>query len=68
MSRIWKFDSIENKHDVYRGEECMRKFCESLRNHAAEIINLDKKKMISLTSKEQKSYEKSATSAKKVRM
>ena len=24
------FKSIENKHDVYRGQVCMKKFCESL--------------------------------------
>ena len=23
------FKSIENKHDVYRGNNCMKKFCES---------------------------------------
>ena len=36
------FKSIENKHDVYRGEYCMKKFRESLREHAVEIINLKK--------------------------
>ena len=25
MSAIWTFDGIENKHDVYRGEDCMKK-------------------------------------------
>ena len=32
MSRIWTFDGIENKHGVYRGEDCMEKFCKSLIN------------------------------------
>ena len=28
MSTISSFRSIENKHDVYRGKDCMEKFCE----------------------------------------
>ena len=39
MSTISSFRSIENKHDVYRGKDCMKKFCESLREHALKIIN-----------------------------
>ena len=33
------FKSVENKHNVYRGKDCMRKFCESLREQAIKIIN-----------------------------
>ena len=40
MSTISSFKNIENKHDVYRGKNCMKKFCESLREHAVNIINL----------------------------
>ena len=29
MSAIWSFDGIENKHDVYRGENSMKTFFES---------------------------------------
>ena len=32
-------------HDVYRGKYCMKRFCESLREHAMKIINFKKKKM-----------------------
>ena len=32
--------SIGNKHDVYRGKDCIKKFFESLRKHAVKIINL----------------------------
>ena len=39
MSTISFFRSIENKHDVYRGKDCMKKFCELLREHAMKIIN-----------------------------
>ena len=34
MSTISSFKSIENKHDVYRGKDCMKKFCAFLRKHA----------------------------------
>ena len=44
MSTIWAFDSIENKHTLYRGEDCMKKFCETLRKHMKNIINFEKKK------------------------
>ena len=50
MSKIWTFDGLENKHPhVYRGENCMKRLCESLRKHAIKIIIFEKKKMIPLT-------------------
>ena len=39
MSTISSFKIIENKHDVYEGKDCMKKFCEPLREHALKIIN-----------------------------
>ena len=57
MSTISSFRSIENKHDVYRGKDCMKKFCESLREDAMKIINFKKKKMKLLTKEQQESYE-----------
>ena len=42
MSTISSFKNIEKKHDVYRGKDCMKKFCESLREHAMKIINFFK--------------------------
>ena len=33
MSTISSFKSIENKHDVYRQKDCMKKFCKFLRAH-----------------------------------
>ena len=32
VSTISSFKAIESKHDVYRGKDCMKKFCESLTN------------------------------------
>ena len=46
MSTIPSFKNIENKHDVYRGKDCMKKFRESLREHAMNIINLKKNEVI----------------------
>ena len=49
---------MENKHDVYRGEDCMKKFSEFLREHAMKIINFkQKKKMKLLTKEQQESYD-----------
>ena len=31
MSATSSFKSTENNHDLYRGKDCMKKFCESLR-------------------------------------
>ena len=40
MPAISSFRSIANKYDVYRGKDCMKKFCKFLREHAMKIINL----------------------------
>ena len=38
ISTISSFNRIENKHDVHRGKDCMKKLCESVRQHAMKII------------------------------
>ena len=58
-SIISSFKSTENKDDVYRGKDCTKRFCESLREHARKIINLKKKKMNLFTKEQQESYENS---------
>ena len=40
MFTISSFRSIENKLDVYRGKDCMKTFCESLREHTKKINNI----------------------------
>ena len=40
MSTIWRFNQIEDKHTLYRGKNYMKKFCESLREHAKSIIDV----------------------------
>ena len=49
MPIISSLRSIENKHDVYRGKDWMKKFCEFVREHKMKIINFKKKKMELLT-------------------
>ena len=39
MSMILPVKRIENKHNVYRGKDWMKKLCEYLREHARKIIN-----------------------------
>ena len=57
MSTTLPFKDTENKHDVYRGKDCMKKFCESLREHAMKITDFKKKKMKLLTNEQHESYQ-----------
>ena len=41
---------------MYRGNDCMKKFCESLREQAMKIINFKKKKKKLLTEEQQESH------------
>ena len=45
MSTVWKFDDLRDKHNVYRGKDCLKKFFESLGEHAVTIINFEKREM-----------------------
>ena len=42
MSTISSFQSIENKRDIYKGKNYMKKFCESLREHTLKKKNIAK--------------------------
>ena len=57
MSVMQAFESTENKHTLHRGEDCVKKFCEFLREHVKNITDLEKKRMLSLTKEEIKSYQ-----------
>ena len=54
ISTIWTFDSAENKHSLYPGEDCMKNLCSSLKEHATNIIKFEKNKMLLLTKKRTK--------------
>ena len=59
MSTIWALDNIENKHSLYRGEDCTKMFCSSLRKHATNVINFEKNKMLPLTEEKLKLHQDS---------
>ena len=54
MSTILLLKDIEKKHNVYKGVDCMKKFCESLREQIMKII--------SFTNEQQELYENSKIS------
>ena len=43
MSTIWALDSIKNKYSLCFVENCMKWFCISLREHATDVTNFEKK-------------------------
>ena len=55
MSTISSFKSIENEHDVYRSKDCMKMFCEFLREHAMKIVNFKRKKLTLLIKEQHES-------------
>ena len=55
------FDKSNNKLSYYRGEDCMKRFCKDLNDHATKIIDFKKKTMIPLTKEEEDNYNKENT-------
>ena len=56
MSTIWTFGSKENQHGLYNVEDCVKKFCQSLREQMVKIIHFKKVKMMPLTNEQQELY------------
>ena len=52
MSTIQVFDYIENKYTLYRGEDCT-----SVRGHAKNVTNFEKKKMLTLSKKQRRLHQ-----------
>ena len=50
------FDNTKNKLDYYRGEDCMKKFADSLKDHVSIIINYEPKKLIKLIEEEYENH------------
>ena len=50
------FDNTKNKLAHYRGEDCMKKFADSLKDHVLIIINYEQKKLIKLTEEEYENH------------
>ena len=47
---------IQNKHDVYRGKDCVKNLCKSSKEYAVKILNFKRKKLRLLTKAQQESY------------
>ena len=58
MSTNWAFDHVENKHNLSRGEDYMKKYWKSLREHLKYIVAFERKKMLPLTKREQNIHKK----------
>ena len=52
------FDKSNNKLSYYRGEDCTKRFCKDLKDHATKINDFKKKTMIPLTKEEKDNYNK----------
>ena len=57
MSKICAFDHIENQLTLYCGKDCIKKFFISFREHATNLINFKKKKILLLTKEKEKSHQ-----------
>ena len=60
MPTISSLKSIENKHDVHRGKDCMKKFCKLFGEQVMKIINFKKKKKMKFLTKEQQKSNENA--------
>ena len=58
LDLVSSFDSKQNKHNFYRGKDCIKKFCGDLKELGTRIINYEQKQMIPLTDNKNKFYEK----------
>ena len=57
LIKCCSFEKSKNEGKYYRGEDCMKIFCEDLKDQAMKIINYEKKEMIPLTNEEKETYE-----------
>ena len=57
LDLVSSFDSKQNKHNFYRGKDCIKRFCSDLKELATKIIDYEEKEMIPLTDDENKFYE-----------
>ena len=58
MNLNYSFDETKNRREFYRRKDCIKKFCNDLKELVTEIINYEENKMIPLKYKEIKFYGK----------
>ena len=49
LSLFCLFDETKNKRSFYRGRDCIKKFCSDLKELRTNIVNYERKEMITLT-------------------
>ena len=57
LDLVCSFDSKEDKHSFYRGNDCIKKFCSELKELGTKVVNYEQKEMTPLTDDENKYYE-----------
>lgn len=57
----YSFDNNKNEHDFYRSKDCIKKFYANLLEHTTEVINSEKKEILSLTKKRKNQNKKQKT-------
>ena len=57
LDLVCSFDSKEDKHSFYRGNDCIKKFCSELKELGTKVVNYEQKEMTPLTDDENRYYE-----------
>ena len=54
---VCSYNKTKNKHNFYRGRDCVKRFCSDLKELGTKIVNYKQKEMIPLTDNENRYYE-----------
>ena len=57
LDLVCSFDSKEDKHSFYRGNDCIKKFCSELKESGTKVFNYEQKEKKPLTDDEKRYYE-----------
>ena len=57
LDLVYSFGSKEDKHSFYRGNDCIKKFCDELKELGTKVVNYEQKEMPPLTDDENRYYE-----------
>ena len=49
LELVCSFDSKDDKHSFYRGNDCIKKFCIELKEIGTKVVNYEEKEMMPLT-------------------
>ena len=57
LGLVYSFDSKEDKHSFYSGNDCIKKFCDEIKELGTKVANYEQKEMTLLTDGENRYYE-----------